>query len=101
MHSHRAENSDDETSVASAKEQVPVKEEQITVISKKRRPTAVVEETQESLMVESDKDGGDEDGEDEPGEDKYGSAGYIRRSQLMDQSADTLWKRLPAIASIM
>jgi hypothetical protein len=52
-------------------------------------------------MAESDKDGGDEDDEDEPGGDEYGSAGYIRRSQLMDPSADTLWKRLPAIASIM
>jgi hypothetical protein len=99
MRSHRTEISD-EASIASAKEQVPV-EEQVTVYSKKRWPTAVVEGTQESLMVESDKDEGDDDNEDEPGEDEYGSAGYIPRSQLMHQSADTLWKRLPAIASIM
>ncbi|KAH8588054.1 hypothetical protein B0O99DRAFT_601165 [Bisporella sp. PMI_857] len=65
MHSHRTEISDDKVSVASAKEPVLVKEAQGTVISKKRRPTAVVEETQESLMVESDKAEGDEDDEDE------------------------------------
>jgi hypothetical protein len=77
MRSPHTEISDDEASDAqssiASEEDVPIKEEKVTVVQKKGMPKAVVEETQESLMVEPNKEEVDEDDDEEVGEDEYGS----------------------------
>ena len=56
-----------------------MKGEKVTLMHKKGLPQTAVAETQEPLMIESDKEEDDEEDDDdeEPGEDEYGSAGYI------------------------
>lgn len=92
--------SEDEASIASEEEQVPIKEEK-AMVAKKRRPTkGVIEETQESIMVESDKEEDDEEDDGENAENEYEPASYIGGSLLIHQSAG-MWSKRSSTISLM
>ena len=77
IHSSRTEISDDDDA-SDVSEDINVKEEKVTLVEKKRngkgKRKAVIEETQESPTVESDKDEDDEESDEEAAADQYGPA---------------------------